>query len=142
FDAHGRLAHAHGHALPFLAAGAHAAVQAHVVADHAHARECVGAVADQGGALHGVLDLAVLDPVGFAGREDELAARDVDLAAAEVGGVQAFLDAGHDLGRVLVAAQHVGVGHARHGRVRVALAPAVAGGLDAHQAGVHRVLAV
>ena len=40
----------------------------------------------------------------------------------------------------VVAAQHDGVGHARHRRVGVALAPAVAGRLDAHQAGVLAVL--
>ena len=33
----------------------------------------------------------------LARREDELAAGDVDLAAAEVGGVQAFTEAGDDL---------------------------------------------
>ena len=40
----------------------------------------------------------------------------------------------------LVAAQHDGVGHARHRRMGVALAPAVAGRLHAHQAGVLAVL--
>ena len=39
--------------------------------------------------LTGYVDLAVLDPVRLARREHELAAGDVDLAAAEVGGVQA-----------------------------------------------------
>ena len=40
------------------------------------------------------------------------------------------------------AAEHVGVGHARHRHVGVALAAAVAGGLDAHQPRVHRILDV
>ena len=74
-DAQGRLADAHRHALAFLAAGADAGVELHVVADHGHARERIGAVADDGRALDRVLDLAVFDPVGFAGREHELAAR-------------------------------------------------------------------
>ncbi len=38
--------------------------------------------------------------------------------------------------------EHVGVGHARHGQVGVGLAPAVAGGGDAHEAGVELVLHV
>ena len=41
-----------------------------------------------------------------------------------------------------VAAQHVGVGHARHRHVGVAFAAAVAGRLDLHEARVHRVLDV
>ena len=83
------------------------------------ARQRVGAVADQRRALHRVLDLAVLDPERLAGREHELAAGDVDLAAAEVGGVEAAscmlatISSGS-----CVAAEHVGVGHARHRHVR------------------------
>src|SRR5438105_2859809 len=48
FDAKRRLSDAHGHVLPVLAAHAHAGVEAHVVADERHARERVGAVADEG----------------------------------------------------------------------------------------------
>src|SRR5262245_63473094 len=62
-DAHRRLTHAHGHALPFLAAGADAIVELQVVAHHADAREHVGAVADQRGALDGRAQLAVLDEI-------------------------------------------------------------------------------
>ena len=98
------------------------------------------AAADNGGALDRVQDLAVFHPIGFAGGEHKLARGDVHLAAAKVGGVQALLDAGHDFFRVLVAAQHVGVGHARHRDMGVALAPAVAGGRHAHQARIHGVL--
>ena len=43
---------------------------------------------------------------------------------------------------IVVAGQHVGIGHARHRQVREALAAAVAGGRDAHQARVERVLQV
>src|SRR3954466_957542 len=43
-DAQRRLADTHGHALAFLAAGAHAAVQGHVVADHGDASQRIGAV--------------------------------------------------------------------------------------------------
>src|SRR5688572_13831071 len=88
-DAQGGLPDADRHALALLAAGAHAGVQLHVVADHRDPGQRVGAVADDGRALDRVLDLAVLDPEGLAGREHELAAGDVDLAAAEVAGVEA-----------------------------------------------------
>src|SRR6185369_6986323 len=43
-DPQGRLADTHRYALALLAAGAHAAVEPHVVADHRHACERVGAV--------------------------------------------------------------------------------------------------
>src|SRR5260370_3013345 len=141
-DAQRGLAHAHRHALAFLAAGANAAVQAHVVADHGDVLERFRTAAHDGRALDGVLDLAVLDPIGLAGGEHELAAGDIDLAAAEVGGVQALLDRGHDFLRLPVATEHVGVGHARHGNVGIAFAAAVARGLDAHQSSIHRVLDV
>ena len=52
----------------------------------------VRAVADQRRTLDRVLDLAVLDPEGLAGRKDELAAGDVDLAAAEIGCIDAALE--------------------------------------------------
>ncbi len=139
-DAQGRLTHADGHALAFLAAGTHAAVQPQIVADHAHAGERVGAVANQCGAFHRVERLALLHPPGFAGGEHELAAGDVHLPAAEVHRVQAAVDAGEDFRRIAVSRQHVGVGHARHGHMRVALAAAIARGRAAHQPGVEHVL--
>ena len=70
--------------MPILAAGAHTAVKGHVVADHADAGERVRTIADQGRALDGVLDFAVLNPVGFTGRKHKLAAGDVDLTTTEV----------------------------------------------------------
>ena len=84
----------------------------------------------------------VLDAVGLAGAEDELAARDVDLAAAEGDGVEPALDRAQDVLGILVAGQHEGVRHARHRQVRVALAAPVARGLHAHQARVEPVLQV
>src|SRR5690606_30813111 len=82
-DAQCRLADTDRHALPFLAADADAAVEAHVVTDHRHAVQHVGAVADQRRALDRIAELAVLDHVGFAGRKHELAVGDIDLAATE-----------------------------------------------------------
>jgi len=52
-DQQGRLADAHGHALAFLAAGADAAVELHIVADHGNPGQRIRAVADEGGALCG-----------------------------------------------------------------------------------------
>ncbi len=85
---------------------------------------------------------SVLDQVGLGGGEDEFAVGDIDLAAAEVGGVQAFLHAGDDFLRIALAGEHVGVGHARHGDVREGLAPRVAGERHFHQARVQAVLQV
>src|SRR3546814_11134456 len=61
-----------------LAAGADAVVELHVVADHLHLGHHIGAVADEGGALHRRAHLAVLDEVGLGAGEHELARGDVD----------------------------------------------------------------
>src|SRR3546814_2957246 len=90
-DLHGGLADADRHALALLAAGADAVVELHVVADHLHLGHHIGAVADEGGALHRRAHLAVLDEVGLGAGEHELARGDVDLAAAEVHGIEALL---------------------------------------------------
>ena len=108
----------------------------------AHARERVGPVADQGGALHRLRHLAVLDQIGLAGGEDELAARDVHLSAAEVHGVETVLHRFHDVARIVLAGEHEGVGHARQRRVRVRFAAPVARRRRAHEAGVEPVLHV
>src|SRR5476649_2360080 len=139
-DAERRLADAHRHALAILAAGADAGIERHVVADHADAGERLGARANQRRALDRLAELAVLDQVTLGDAEHELARDDVDLAAAEVGAVEALLDGGNDLLGILVAAQHEGVGHARHRRIGVALPSAVAGRLHTHQARIHAVL--
>ena len=83
-----------------------------------------------------------LDPVRLARREHELAARDVDLAAAEGHRVEAAVDRAHDVVGIVLAREHEGVGHARHRQVRVALAAAVAGRRHAHQPRVQPVLQV
>ena len=82
-----------GHALPGLAAGANSFIQGQIVADHGDVLQSFGAVADEGCALDRAGDFAVFDEVGLGGGEDELAVGDVDLAAAEVDGVEAALDA-------------------------------------------------
>src|ERR1700741_455115 len=104
-DLERRLADPDRHALSLLAAGADAGVELQVVADHAHAGERVGPVADERRAFHRVRDLAVLDEIGLGGGEHELAVGDVDLAAAEVGGVEALAHALDDLLRIVRAGQ-------------------------------------
>src|SRR5690606_13709135 len=96
----------------------------------------LGAVADQGRALDRGGNAPVLNQVGLAGGKHELAAGDVQLAAAEVGAVDTLLHRADDLLRLALPGQHVGVGHARHRQMRVGLAATVAGGRHAHQAGV------
>ena len=86
-DFDGRNAHADRHGLSVFAAGADAFVEFQIVADHRDARQHVGTVADQRCAFDRRGNLAVFDQVRFRRGEDELAVRDVDLAAAEIHGV-------------------------------------------------------
>src|SRR5581483_10277082 len=141
-DLQGRLTYAHRNALPVLAARAHPVIQLQVVAHHRDSGQHVGPVADQGGAFQGGADAAVLDGVGLTRGENELARSDVHLAAAEVDGIDATGYRADDLLGIVGSRAHVGVGHARQGHVRERLAPAVAGGPRAHEAGVEPVLHV
>ena len=98
------------------------------------------AVADYGRAFDGILQFAVFHPPRFRRAEHEFAAGNVHLTAAEIDGVNAFIERGDDFFGVVAAVFHKGVGHARHGGGGVAFAAAVAGGLHAHQSGVGFVL--
>src|SRR5262249_5538038 len=140
--AQGRLADTHRHALAVLAAGADAVVELEVVADHAHAVEIGRTVADQHRALDRLRQLAALDLVGLGHLENVFAGGDVDLAAAKRHGIDAVLDRGDDLARSALAGEHIGIGHARHGHVGVALPPAIAGRFHVHETGVLTVLHV
>src|SRR5207249_4501392 len=135
-------AHAHRDALPVLAAGADAGVEFEVVADGGDARQHCRPVADEGRALYRRGDLAVFDQVSFRSREDKLAVGDIHLAATEVHRVEAAPDRADDLLGVVRACQHVGIGHARHGDVLVALAAAVARARRPEYAGAQLVLDV
>jgi hypothetical protein len=64
------------------------------------------------------------------------------LPAAEAFGIDAVLDAGDELGRIVASAEHEGVGHARHRRMGEAFAAAVAGRLHSHQPRVEPVLQI
>ena len=103
----------------------------------------IGAVADQRRALDRIGELAVLDLPRLGRREHELAARDVDLAAAEIDRVEAVLaptrgsrrDRASPASMIVLVIRGIG-------SVRERLAAAVAGGRDAHQRGVEAVLHV
>src|SRR5690606_33473515 len=136
------LPHAYRYRLPVLAAGADTAVQRQVVTDHGHLVHHLGTVPDQGRAFHRRGDFAILDQVGLTGGEHELAAGDIDLPAAEVGTVDAFLHRADDFLRIAFAGQHVGVGHPWHRQVRIGFAPTVARRRDAHQPRIQLVLDV
>src|ERR1700730_5128971 len=142
FDPERRLADADGHALPVLATGSNTVVELQVVANHRDARQHVRTVADQGGALEGRADAAVLDGIRLARREHELAGGDIHLPAAEIDRVNAALYRADDLLRRMRTGPHVGVGHARQRHVRERLTPAVAGRLRAPQPGAPPVLHV
>ena len=86
--------------------------------------------------------LSVFNPVGFGHVEDVLAGRDIDLAAAEIHGKYAVLDRRDDLAGSVITRQHVSVGHARHGGMRITLAPAIAGRRHSHQTSVLAILHV
>src|SRR5712692_819787 len=140
--AQGGLADADRHALTVLAAGADAGIELEVIANHADAVEVGRAVADQHGTLEGLRALAILDLVGFRHLEHVFARGDVDLSAAEAHGIDAVLDRGDDLAGIAVAGEHVGIGHARHGHMGVALPAAIAGWLHVHKSCVLAVLHV
>ena len=76
----------------------------------------------------GRVNLAVFDQVALGGGEDEVAAGDVHLPAAERGAVEPLGNAADDFRRIAFARQHEGIGHARHGDVLIAFAPSAAGG--------------
>src|SRR6202012_4362329 len=101
----GRLADADRHALAVLATGADAGVEREVIADHGDAMQVGRSVADQHRALQRRADLAILDLVRFRALEHVFARGDVDLAAAEIGGIDAVLHRGQNFRRVVLARQ-------------------------------------
>ena len=79
--------------MALLAAGSDPEVQLQVISHHGDFFQNLWPAADQGGSFQGFANLAVLDPVGLGTGKDEFAVGDVDLAAAETGGIDAILDA-------------------------------------------------
>src|ERR1700691_5683412 len=90
-DAQRRLADADRHALSVLAAGTDTVVEREVVADHGDTVQIGRSVADQHGALDRRALLAVLDAISLGAFEYVFARRDIDLAAAEMHGVDSVL---------------------------------------------------
>src|SRR5262245_59479684 len=93
------LADAPRNPLPILAAVSNTGIEFHVTADHAHAMQIVGPIADEHFAFDGGAELAILDAVGLRHLEDVLARGDVNLPAAEAHGVNPIFDRGDDLVR-------------------------------------------
>ena len=126
--------------MPVFAAHTDTAVQRSIVAYHGNMFQHFRPVADDGRAFDRILQFAAFDPPRFGCAEDEFAAGDVHLSAAEIDGVNAFVDGRDDFVGFVAAVFHEGIGHARHRGGGVAFAAAVAGGLRTHQAGVGFVL--
>jgi hypothetical protein len=127
--------------LPVLPARADAVVELEVVPDARDPRQHVGPLPMSVAPFTGRRSCRPRSRTPRC-REHELAARDVDAAAAERNRVQAAVDRADDvLGRVL-AGEHERVRHARHREVREALAPAVARERHAHERRVLLVLQV
>src|SRR6266446_1033400 len=88
------FAHSDAHPLAILAASANAPIEFEVVSDQADTVEVSRTVADQHGALQGPAKLAAIDLVGLGDLKHVLARCDIDLAAAEIDGIDAVLDRG------------------------------------------------
>src|ERR1700733_6836664 len=89
-DPHGRNPDSDGHALSFLAAYADPLIEFQIVPDHADMAHGFRTIADQRRIAHGPGDLAVLDQIALRCGEDEIAARNIHLSAAEIGAVKSF----------------------------------------------------
>src|SRR6478735_9618002 len=124
-DPERRLTVADGHALAILAARARVA-HGEVIAEQVDVAQHLRAVADQVAVAQRLGDLPVLDEVRLSHAEHKVTGRGVHAAAAEVGDVHAVVGTAHDVGGILRAVEHVGVGHPHHRQVHVALPPPVA----------------
>src|SRR4029077_20595180 len=129
-----RNANADWNGLTVFAAGSDAFVELQVVAHHRNPRQHIRAIANQRRPFDGRRDLPTFNHVGFRGREYKLAVGDVDLAAAEVYRIYPALNRADNIFRIIVAGQHIGVRHAWHGNVLVALATSISGIGDSHEA--------
>ncbi len=123
-----------------LAAGSHPVIEPEIIADRRNPGERRGPVADQGRILHGILNLPAFDPIGLGALEHEFARCNVHLPATEIDGIEPAIEAFENLGGVAFARQHESVGHAWHGQMGIAFAPAIAGRRDIGQARIHAVL--
>src|SRR4051812_4889390 len=120
----GRLTGRHGHALAVLAARPGPRVE--VVADGVDQLQHLGAIPDEVGRADRVGDLAVLDHVGLGYAKHEVTGGRVDLSPTELHAVHAVRRLADDLVGVFLALEHVGVRHADHRQVLIALPAPVA----------------
>src|SRR5207248_314465 len=114
-------------------------IEFHVIANHAHAMQIGRSITDKHGPFERRPELAIIDPIGLGHLEHIFAGSDVHLPAAEAHSINPVLYRGDDLAGLAFASEHVGIGHARHGNMSVALTPAISGRPHLHQT---RVLAV
>ncbi len=84
----------------------------------------------------------MLDFVGLAGGKYELPGGDIDLAAAEIHGINAALHGSDDVLRSVWPGPHVGVGHPRERDVRERLAAAIPRRTRAHEPRIQLILHV
>src|ERR1019366_2872412 len=126
--------HADWHRLSILATGPDTLVELQIAADHRDSGQHIWSIPNERRVLQRRSNDAVLDQIRFRGGEDELAVGDVHLPAAEVRRVNAVLHRLNNVFRRVLPGEHVSVGHTRHGDVLIALATAVAGVGNAHQA--------
>ena len=123
-----------------FAAIAHPWVQRGVVADGANLLQRGGTIANQSGPFDRIAHDPVAHAVGFGAGEHELAVGDIHLTAAKADSINTVLQVGDDITGGHVTAQHIGVGHARHRRVCIGFAAAIAGRGNPHKSRVLPVL--
>src|ERR1019366_6288895 len=127
-DLDGGDSHPDRYALPVLATRADAFIQPQVVPHHADVLQRFRPVADQRRVAHRTRQFTVLDEVALRRREDEVAAGDIHLPAAEVRAVESLGHGADDLFRIALPGHHERIRHARHRDVRIAFAPPAARG--------------
>ena len=113
-----------------------------VIADHFNPGEHIRAVANQGGAFDWPSYLPIFNKIRFRGGKNELAVSDIHLTAPKVHGIEPTLNAGDDFLRIAIPGPHVGIGHPRHGQVRVGFATPVARRPRPGQTGIEGILQV
>src|SRR6266446_3069695 len=122
-----RKTHADGNRLSILAADSDAVVQLEIISHCCYLSQHGRPVADQCCTLDWSCDPATLDEICLAGRKNEFAAGDVDLAAAKVYGVKTFFHGLDNVFRGRFPGHHECVRHAWHRNVVITLPAAVSG---------------
>src|SRR5437899_28845 len=116
-----RKTHADGNRLSILAADSDAVVQLEIISHCCYLSQHGRPVADQCCTLDWSCDPATLNEICLAGRKNEFAAGDVDLAAAKVDGVKTFFHGLDNVFRGRFPGHHECVRHAWHRNVVITL---------------------